>query len=59
MPVPTFDQLLRPILELSSQQDITRGSASDAMVKHFNLTKDEQEEMVPSGTSTKIRNRTG
>lgn len=59
MPVPTFDQLLRPILELSTQQDVTRGVASQAMVQHFNLTKEDQEEMVPSGTSTKIRNRTG
>lgn len=59
MPIPTFDQLLRPILELASQEDTTRRTASAAMVKEFALTKEQQEERIPSGGATKINNRAG
>src|ERR1035437_8737141 len=58
MPVPTFDQLLRPILQLSAKVPITRQSATEAMIPEFKLTEAEQQETIASG-SPKINNRTG
>src|ERR1700680_4945052 len=59
MAIPTFDKLLRPVLELASQQDITRRSATEMMIRKFNLSQDEIEQRLPSGASTVIHNRTG
>lgn len=58
MAVPTFDQLLRPILKFSSVQPITRKSALEGVIKEFKLTKEDQQETIASGNS-KISNRTG
>ena len=59
MPIPTYDQLLKPLLELAKTGEITRRSATDAMVREFKLTPVEVEQRLPSGGSTYIRNRTG
>lgn len=59
MPIPTFDKLLRPVLELANQQDITRRSATEAMIRKFKLSQEEIEQRLPSGASTVIHNRTG
>jgi restriction system protein len=59
MAIPTFDKLLRPVLELAAQGSITRRSATDAMVGHFKLTPEEVAQTIPSGSSTVIGNRTG
>jgi len=58
MPVPTFDQLLRPILELSAKEPVTRQSATAAMIQEFKLTDEEQQETIASG-SPKVSNRAG
>jgi restriction system protein len=59
MAIPTYDQLLRPLLDLANCEDITRVSASAAMRHKFNLSPEEAEKKIPSGRSTYIRNRTG
>lgn len=59
MPIPTYDQLLRPLLEIAVQGDIARRSGTEAMIKKFELTPDEVEKRLPSGGSTYIRNRVG
>jgi restriction system protein len=59
MPIPTYDQLLRPLLALTAQEEITRRSATEAMIREFKLTPVEVEQRLPSGGSTYIRNRTG
>jgi restriction system protein len=58
MAVPTFDQLLRPILDLASRTPITRQSATGEMIKSFSLSEEDQQEAVSSGTP-KIANRSG
>lgn len=58
MSVPTFDQILRPILQLSTKEPVTRQSATAVMIQEFKLTDDEQQETIASG-SPKISNRTG
>lgn len=59
MPIPTYDQLFRPLLEHAISEDITRRSATDAMIENFKLTPEEVEQRLPSGGSTYIKNRTG
>lgn len=58
MSIPTYDQLLRPILELAAQQPITRGAATKAVSDYFKLTEEQRAETIPSGAST-IGNRAG
>jgi Mrr N-terminal domain len=59
MPIPTYDQLLRPLLELGTQGDLTRRSGTEAMTQKFKLTPAEAEQRLPSGGATYIRNRVG
>lgn len=59
MSIPTYDQMLGPILELAAQHDITRRTAETAMVKRFDITDDEQAQRIPSGGSTYVGNRAG
>lgn len=59
MAIPTFDKLLRPVLELATQEDITRRSATDRMIQQLGLSREEVEQLLPSGQSTVIGNRTG
>jgi len=58
MPVPAFDKLFHPILDLATREPITRNSANEAMTRLFKLTPAEVEETLASGGS-KMRNRTG
>lgn len=59
MLIPTYEQMLRPILELASKQNITRISATAAMIDHFQMSDEAREARVPSGKSTYVRNRAG
>ncbi len=59
MAIPTYDQLLKPLLELAAKEDITRRSATEAMSRQFHLSADEIERRLPSGGATYIRNRVG
>jgi restriction system protein len=58
MPIPTFDKMLRPILELSTQQGLSRRAATQAMEEFFELTPAERDARIPSG-ATVVANRTG
>jgi restriction system protein len=59
MPIPTYDQMLRPLLALAATQDLTRNEAAGIIADQFNLTADEREAKIPSGQSTYVRNRVG
>src|SRR5688500_16855404 len=59
MPIPPYDEMLRTILALAEQRDITRRSATEAMAEHFKLTSEEVATRLPSGSSTYVRNRAG
>ena len=58
-PIPTFDQMLQPLLALATRQDVTRRLAEPAMAEHFALTADERLQRIPSGASTLVGNRAG
>jgi restriction system protein len=59
MAIPTFDQMLRPLLALSAQDQISRRSATEAMAQHFRLTPEERGRFTPSGGQTLTANRAG
>lgn len=59
MPVPTYDLMMRPLLELATQQNITRRIAEQAMRQHFNLTDEEMALRIPSGVAGLVNNRSG
>jgi restriction system protein len=59
MAIPTYDKLLRPLLETATREPITRRTATEAMSQLFSLTPEERENRIPSGGDTYIRNRTG
>jgi restriction system protein len=58
MAIPTYDKLMRPVLELATQQPINRRTATDAMVAQHALTPEEVSQKLSGGDPT-IRNRTG
>jgi restriction system protein len=57
--IPTFDQLLRPLLALAAEKKITRRTATEEMVSQFKLSQAESSQRTPSGSSTLIGNRCG
>ncbi len=57
--IPTFDQLLRPLLANAASKPITRRSATEAIVREFKLSTEEAAQRTPSGADTLIGNRTG
>ena len=57
--IPTFDQLLRPLLAIAVEKKITRRAATDAIVTSFRLSQAESSQRTPSGSSTLIGNRCG
>lgn len=59
MAIPTFDQMLRPLLMLAAERSITRRTATEAMSEHFALSDADQLLRIPSGASTLVANRTG
>lgn len=50
MAIPTFDELIRPVLELADREDITRRLAAEAMIQRFKLTPRERDTRTQSGT---------
>lgn len=58
MPVPTFQQMLRPILALAAERDISRRSVTEPVAAHFKMSDADREERIPSGASA-LDNRSG
>ena len=59
MPIPRFDQMLRPILALAAEGPIAGRPMTETMTHHFGLTAEEQQVRLASGRDTLVRNRVG
>jgi restriction system protein len=59
MPIPTYDKLFRPVLEIAAAGPISRTTATEAMIRQHGLTPEEASQKLPSGSATSIGNRTG
>lgn len=58
MAVPTWDQLLRPTLELASEQDVTRNVLTEHLLKTLPPSEEDKKERIKSGP-LKLGNRAG
>jgi len=60
MPIPDYQTLMLPVLQIaSSGEEINLSKATTEISGKFNLSEVEQEEMLPSGTQSVIKNRMG
>ena len=59
MPIPKYDEMLRPVLSLAVDKAITRREAGAAMADHYELSEEERKERLPSGSATTVSNRAG
>jgi restriction system protein len=60
MPIPTYDQIMLPLLRfLEDGKEASTRQAADAVADKFGLTQKERDELLPSGNQTYILNRTG
>jgi len=59
MPIPSHEDMLHPLLTMACKQDLTRNIARQAMADHFQLSTEEKERRLPSGSATYLANRTG
>src|SRR5690348_9059668 len=60
MPIPSFQQIMLPLLKLASQQpDLRINEAIDRLAFLFNMTAEERRQLLPSGTQRIFNNRVG
>ena len=59
MPIPDYQTLFRPILELAANGQVSRQVATAEMAELFQLTHEERQQRIPSGAATYLRNRVG
>ena len=60
MAVPTYDQLMLPLLRLAgSNQASDLPTAEKLLAEEFHLSDEDRALMLPSGQQTALRNRTG
>lgn len=55
--VPDFQSLMLPVLKLAENQEIKMNNAVEALSGQFNLTPEERQQRIPSGTQTLMANR--
>jgi len=60
MSIPSYQKVMLPLLQLASDGKEHRfGTAVEELSEHFQLTKDERDEMQPSGAQAVFNNRVG
>ncbi|BET68424.1 restriction endonuclease [Opitutales bacterium ASA1] len=59
MPIPTYEDLLRPLLDLATREDVTRRKGTELMSDAFRLSEEERQALLPSGSGRTIANRVG
>ena len=55
--VPDFQTLMRPVLEAAKDGEVRVRDVVELLAVEFNLSNDEQKEMLPSGTQSRFANR--
>lgn len=59
MPVPDYQTLMRPALALHERGDLSQRNLRDLLAAEFEVTPEEREERLPSGTARRFANRVG
>lgn len=58
MPIPNFQGLMRPLLELAAVEgEISHARSVDVLAETLGLTEAERQELLPSGKQTRLANR--
>ena len=58
MPIPEFNEIKAPALQVFSDGKLRKvAEIYEVLAKHFNLTLEEQSELLPSGTQSRWHNR--
>jgi restriction endonuclease Mrr len=58
MTIPTFQVVMRPLLELAADgKELRTSEAVGVLADQFHLTKEEREELLPSGRQRRFNNR--
>lgn len=58
MAIPTYEKFMYPLLGcLKDRQEHTLSELNESLIQHFNLTKEDLEEMIPSGKKSLFGNR--
>jgi restriction system protein len=58
MAIPTFQTVMRPLLELAADgKEVRSSDAVEALANRFGLTPEEREELLPSGRQRRFNNR--
>ena len=57
MPIPDYQTLMRPVLELAASGEVRMRDAYETAADKFELTDDERAELLPSGRQRTIANR--
>jgi restriction system protein len=58
MPIPDFQTLMRPTLEvLSDGREHNMAELREALASRFDMTDDERDQLLPSGTQRVFDNR--
>jgi len=58
MPIPDFQSIMLPLLKhISDGQKYSNHEITDAMARHFRLTPEEQNALLPSGRQKVFSNR--
>ena len=58
MAIPTFQVVMRPLLELAADgKELRSSDGVAALADQFHLTKEEREELLPSGRQRRFNNR--
>lgn len=55
--VPDYQSLMRPVLECAAKGEVRIGDVVDELAETLNLSQEDREELVPSGTQTRFANR--
>ena len=60
MAIPDYQSIMLPLLKLVSDgQEYKMRDVTDKLADHFNLTEEERQEPIPSGTQALFYNRVG
>jgi len=60
MPIPDFQQCMRPLLSAISDGEVHHfNEAYEDVCKHFKVSDEEKRQLLPSGKQTVVRNRCG
>jgi restriction system protein len=57
--LPTYQELMKPVLEAAKNQEVKLSYVTDLLAEQFNLSEEQRTELLPSGRQAAFTNRVG